>query len=123
MHRPDASLFRQKVIILTTKLRKKIPELRKKGRKKIQKSGIVILVYELESLRPTLQVMVKNMEKELQLLKRELAMHDTLANRSQVNYDPLSEQQRSEIRDQVKAYMDGKSQDIDVCDRVHFFSV
>jgi len=57
----------------------------------------------------------------LQLLKRELAMHDTLANRSQVNYDPLSEQQRSEIRDQVKAYMDGKSQDIDVCDRVHFF--
>jgi len=35
-------------------------------------------------------MMLKNMEKELQLLKRELAMHDTLANRSQVTYEPLS---------------------------------
>jgi len=48
------------------------------------------------------------------LLKRELAMHDTLANRSQVTYEPLSEQQRYEIRQQVRAYLDGKSDDIDV---------
>jgi len=58
--------------------------------------------------------MLKNMEKELQLLKRELAMHDTLANRSQVTYEPLSEQQRYEIRQQVRAYLDGKSDDIEV---------
>ena len=58
--------------------------------------------------------MVKNLEKELMLLKRELAMHDTLANRSQVTYEPLSEQQRYEIRQQVRAYLDGKSDDIDV---------
>ena len=61
-----------------------------------------------------IQVMVKNLEKELALLKRELAMHDTLANRSQVTYDPLSEQQRYEIRQQVRAYLDGKSDDIEV---------
>jgi len=48
------------------------------------------------------------------LLKRELAMHDTLANRSQVTYEPLSEQQRYEIRQQVRAYLDGKNDDIDV---------
>ena len=48
------------------------------------------------------------------LLKRELAMHDTLANRSQVTYEPLSEQQRYEIRQQVRAYLDGKSDDVDV---------
>jgi len=48
------------------------------------------------------------------LLKRELAMHDTLANRGQVTYDPLSEQQKSEIRQQVRAYIDGKSDEIDV---------
>jgi len=59
-------------------------------------------------------VVVKNLEKELMLLKRELAMHDTLANRSQVTYDPLSEQQRYEIRQQVRAYLDGKSDDIEV---------
>ena len=57
---------------------------------------------------------MKNLEKELVLLKRELAMHDTLANRSQVTYEPLSEQQRYETRQQVRAYLDGKSDDIDV---------
>jgi len=61
-----------------------------------------------------LQVMVRNLEKELALLKRELAMHDTLANRSQVTHEPLSEQQRYEIRQQVRAYLDGVSDDIDV---------
>ena len=48
------------------------------------------------------------------LLKRELAMHDTLANRSQVTYEPLNEQQKYEIRQQVRAYLDAKSDDIDV---------
>jgi len=61
-----------------------------------------------------LQITVKNLEKELLLLKRELAMHDTLANRSQVSYEPLSEQQRYEIRQQVRAYLDDKNDDIDV---------
>lgn len=62
----------------------------------------------------TFQIMVKNLEKELSLLKKELAMHDTLANRSQVTYDPLSEQQRYEIRQQVRAYLDGRAEEIDV---------
>ena len=43
-------------------------------------------------------MMLKNMEKELQLLKRELAMHDTLANRSQVTYEPLSEERTADNR-------------------------
>jgi len=58
--------------------------------------------------------MVKNLERELTLLKKELAMHDTLANRSQVTYDPLSEQQRYEIRQQVRAFLEGKTDDIEV---------
>ena len=58
--------------------------------------------------------MVKTLEKELNLLKKELAMHDTLANRTQVTYDPLSEQQRYEIRQQVRAYLDKKLDSIDV---------
>jgi len=63
---------------------------------------------------PTAQVMVKNLERELVMLRRELAMHDTLANRSQVSYEPLSEQRRYEIRQQVRAYLDGKGDDIEV---------
>jgi kinesin family protein 6/9 len=59
-------------------------------------------------------VMVKNLEKELTLLKRELAMHDILANRNQVTYDPLSEQQRYEIRQQVRSYLEGKLSDIEI---------
>ena len=73
-----------------------------------------ILFYSNEPVGLLWQVMVKSLEKELALLKRELAMHDTLANRSQVNYDPLSEQQRYEIRQQARNFVDGKSTEIDV---------
>lgn len=33
---------------------------------------------------------MKKLEKEIKDLKQELAMHDTLANRGKVNYDPYS---------------------------------
>lgn len=59
-------------------------------------------------------IMVKNLEKELLLLKRELAMHDTLVNRTQITYDPLTEQQRYEIRQQVRQYLEGGVNEIDV---------
>ena len=36
-------------------------------------------------------------------LKRELAMHDQLSNRSKVSYEPFSETQRHELRAQVGA--------------------
>ena len=58
--------------------------------------------------------MVKKLEAEISSLKRELAMHDTLTNRSQITYDPLSEQQRYEIKQQVRNYLDGNLDEIDV---------
>ncbi|XP_039084179.1 kinesin-like protein KIF9 isoform X2 [Hyaena hyaena] len=45
--------------------------------------------------------MVKNLEKELALLKQELAIHDSLANRTLVNYDPMDEIQIAEINSQI----------------------
>ncbi|XP_065789911.1 kinesin-like protein KIF9 isoform X2 [Muntiacus reevesi] len=45
--------------------------------------------------------MVKNLEKELALLKQELAIHDSLANRTLVNYDPMDESQIAEINSQI----------------------
>uniref|UniRef100_A0A8C3HPD3 Kinesin-like protein n=1 Tax=Chrysemys picta bellii TaxID=8478 RepID=A0A8C3HPD3_CHRPI len=58
--------------------------------------------------------MVKNLEKEIVLLKQELAMHDSLVNRSLVNYDPLNEIQIAEINSQVRRYLEGATDDIDI---------
>uniref|UniRef100_A0A452GZL4 Kinesin-like protein n=1 Tax=Gopherus agassizii TaxID=38772 RepID=A0A452GZL4_9SAUR len=58
--------------------------------------------------------MVKNLEKEIILLKQELAMHDSLVNRSLVNYDPLNEIQIAEINSQVRRYLEGATDDIDI---------
>ncbi|XP_060585540.1 kinesin-like protein KIF9 isoform X1 [Ruditapes philippinarum] len=59
-------------------------------------------------------VLVKKLQKEINHLKNELAMHDTLTNRSQITYDPLSEQQKYEIRQQVRRYVEGNLDEIDV---------
>ncbi|KAL3854393.1 hypothetical protein ACJMK2_013664 [Sinanodonta woodiana] len=59
-------------------------------------------------------VLVKKLQKEIMHLKNELAMHDTLTNRSQVVYDPLSEQQKYEIKQQVRRYLEGNLDEIDI---------
>ncbi|PIK59490.1 putative kinesin-like protein KIF9 [Apostichopus japonicus] len=59
-------------------------------------------------------LLVKKLEKEIKHLKHELGMHDTLANRSQVSYEALSDTQLMEIENQVRRYMEGSLEDIDV---------
>ncbi|XP_073915831.1 kinesin-like protein KIF9 isoform X4 [Castor canadensis] len=58
--------------------------------------------------------MVKNLEKELTLLKQELAIHDSLTNRTFVTYDPMDEIQIAEINSQVRRYLDGTLDEIDI---------
>jgi len=58
--------------------------------------------------------MVKKLEKEIRDLKRELAMHDTLTNRSAVSYEALSEQQKYEIKQQVRKFVENQLDEIDV---------
>ena len=58
--------------------------------------------------------MVKQLEQEIVYLKYELAMHDTLSNRSQIVYEALSEQQRYEIKQQVRSYLDSQLDELDV---------
>ncbi|NXX14909.1 KIF9 protein, partial [Podargus strigoides] len=57
---------------------------------------------------------VKALEKEIIHLKQELAMHDTLANRSSVTYDPLTDKQIAEIKSQVHKYLKGAIDEIDI---------
>lgn len=47
----------------------------------------------------------KQHEKEIRTLRQELAMHDTLTNRSQISYEPLSESQIHDVREQVKRFL------------------
>jgi len=58
--------------------------------------------------------MVKKLEKDIVDLKRELAMHDTLNNRSMVTYDPLSEQQKFDIKQQVRKYISAELDEVDI---------
>ncbi|NWI18568.1 KIF9 protein, partial [Crypturellus soui] len=58
--------------------------------------------------------MVKTLEKEISYLKRELAMHDSLVNRSLVTYDPLTEIQIADIKSQVLKYLEGSIDEIDI---------
>ncbi|NXK99400.1 KIF9 protein, partial [Mesembrinibis cayennensis] len=57
---------------------------------------------------------VKALEKEIILLKQELAMHDSLVNRSLVTYDPLTDSQTAEIKSQVHKYLKGAIDEIDI---------
>ena len=47
-------------------------------------------------------------------LKRELAMHDQLANRSAVSYEPMGAQQKLELRRQVQAYLSREVDELDI---------
>ena len=53
-------------------------------------------------------------EKEITHLRKELAMYDTLTNRNQVNYEPLSDVQIRDIRQQVRKYLDNDISEIEV---------
>nr|XP_013015660.1 kinesin-like protein KIF9 isoform X3 [Cavia porcellus] len=58
--------------------------------------------------------MVKNLEKELALLKQELAVHNSLCSRPVVTYDPMDEVQIAEINSQVRRYLEGTLEEIDI---------
>ncbi|NXJ66913.1 KIF9 protein, partial [Rostratula benghalensis] len=57
---------------------------------------------------------VKVLEKEIFLLKQELAMHNSLVNRALVTYDPLTNVQIAEIKSQVHKYLKGDIDEIDI---------
>ncbi|KAM4706215.1 kinesin-like protein KIF9 [Rhinophrynus dorsalis] len=56
----------------------------------------------------------RNLQKEVDHLKRELAIHDTLASRTHISYEPFTESQLAEIKSQVRRYLDGTLDEIDI---------
>ncbi|XP_075240761.1 kinesin-like protein KIF9 isoform X2 [Convolutriloba macropyga] len=58
--------------------------------------------------------MVKQLEREVRTLKQELSMHDTLNNRANQNYDAITDAQMAEIQRQVKGFLSGSVDSLDI---------
>ncbi|KAL5503458.1 hypothetical protein EMCRGX_G010412 [Ephydatia muelleri] len=60
------------------------------------------------------RLLVKKYEQEIRTLKQELAMHDTLVNRTSISYEPLSEGQISDIQRHIHQFVEGALQEIPI---------
>ena len=61
-----------------------------------------------------LEALVKKLESEIKELKSELAMHDALANRGHIHYDPYTEEQRHELNQMVRRYLNDEVEEVEV---------
>lgn len=59
-------------------------------------------------------MLVKKYESDIKDLKLELAMHDALANRGHIHYEPFTEEQRFELQLLVRKYLSGEVEDLEV---------
>ncbi|TKS87572.1 Kinesin-like protein KIF9 [Collichthys lucidus] len=57
---------------------------------------------------------IKKLEKDVQMLKEELSLCNTLANRPSITYESLSEAQLAEIHSQVQRYLAGSLENISI---------
>ena len=58
--------------------------------------------------------MMQKLDSEVKTLRQELAMHDTLANRRNQTYEPLSEPQLYEIESQCRRFIEGNLDEIEI---------
>ena len=60
------------------------------------------------------KLLLKKYEKDIRQLKQELAMHDTLANRGRINYEPYAPEQQHKQQQIAQDFLDGKTEDIEI---------
>ena len=60
------------------------------------------------------QLLLKKYEREIRDLKLELAMHDTLAGRGRISYEPYTVEQQYEVQKVAENYLNGKEDDIEI---------
>jgi len=63
---------------------------------------------------PDPALLLKSCEKQIAELKREIAMHDAIANRSRVQYEPYSEVQRAQLSAQLRGYLEHQVDDLEL---------
>lgn len=59
-------------------------------------------------------MLLKKYEQEIKELKSELAMHDALANRGHIHYEPYTEEQKYEMQQTVRRFIAGQIEEIEV---------
>jgi kinesin family protein 6/9 len=59
-------------------------------------------------------LLIRKYERQIKDLKQELAMHDTLAGRSRVQYEEYSPDEQAVLETKVQMYLDGEIQEIEV---------
>lgn len=59
-------------------------------------------------------LLIRKYERQIKDLKQELAMHDTLAGRSRVQYEEYTPDEQAVLESKVQMYLDGEIQEIEV---------
>jgi kinesin family protein 6/9 len=59
-------------------------------------------------------MLIRKYERQIKDLKQELAMHDTLAGRSRVQYEEYTPEERDILKTKVKSYLESEIQEIEV---------
>ena len=60
------------------------------------------------------EALIQKYEKEIKELKQELSMHDQLRGINQANYDPYTEEQKVELRKEIRNYINGQIEELEI---------
>ena len=77
-----------------------------------QRMGGVVNVASV-NIQLDINAQIKKMTKEIKELKQELAMHNTLANRGRINYDPYSPNEQKIQMEAAKKFLVGQSEELE----------
>jgi len=58
--------------------------------------------------------LIKKYEREIKELKHELSMHDALNSKINIQYEPYNDNQKYELRKQIKSYIDNENEEIPI---------
>ena len=77
-----------------------------------QRMGGVVNVASV-NIQLDINAQIRKMTKEIKELKQELAMHNTLANRGRINYDPYSPSEQKTQMEAAKKFLIGQSEELE----------
>ena len=77
-----------------------------------QRMGGVVNVTSV-NIQLDINAQIRKMTKEIKELKQELAMHNTLANRGRINYDPYTPEEQKAQMDAAKKFLIGEAEELE----------
>ena len=77
-----------------------------------QRMGGVVNITSV-NIQLDINAQIRKMTKEIKELKQELAMHNTLANRGRINYDPYSPNEQKAQMEVAKKFLVGQSEELE----------